>query len=61
MSARDFNELNEHHLGHFIPLKTPWRRFLANYMRDPGGDIPGPGGLAAPPEPEDPVTPRLLD
>ncbi|KAK0456838.1 FSH1-domain-containing protein [Armillaria borealis] len=28
--------------GHFVPSKTPWRKFLAAYIRDPSADIPSP-------------------
>ncbi|KAE9406523.1 hypothetical protein BT96DRAFT_963447 [Gymnopus androsaceus JB14] len=46
-----------HEGGHFVPTKTPWRRFLANYMRNPSDDTPGPNRIAAPID--EPVTPVL--
>jgi len=33
-----------HDGGHFVPSKTAWRKFLAEYMRNSGGNIPGPSG-----------------
>ncbi|PBK77587.1 FSH1-domain-containing protein [Armillaria solidipes] len=34
--------IEEHDGGHFVPSKTPWRKFLAAYIRDPSADIPSP-------------------
>ncbi|KAK0245469.1 FSH1-domain-containing protein [Armillaria nabsnona] len=34
--------IEEHDGGHFVPSKTPWRKFLAAYIRDPSVDIPSP-------------------
>ncbi|KAJ3759853.1 FSH1-domain-containing protein [Lentinula raphanica] len=33
-----------HDGGHFVPTKSAWRKFLAEYIRNPTGDVPGPNG-----------------
>ncbi|KAJ3746397.1 serine hydrolase FSH [Lentinula detonsa] len=35
-----------HDGGHFVPSKTAWRKFLAEYIRNPSDDVPGPNGKA---------------
>ncbi|KAJ3798261.1 FSH1-domain-containing protein [Lentinula aff. detonsa] len=35
-----------HDGGHFVPSKTAWRKFLAEYIRNPSGDVPGPNHKA---------------
>ncbi|KIK61369.1 hypothetical protein GYMLUDRAFT_42956 [Collybiopsis luxurians FD-317 M1] len=51
-----------HEGGHFVPSKSAWRKFLADYMRNPSGDVPSPNKSAAnnklPLDP-DPSTPIL--
>ncbi|KAF9479353.1 FSH1-domain-containing protein [Pholiota conissans] len=39
--------VEEHEGGHFVPSKAPWRKFLANYIRDPAGDVPSPPAAPA--------------
>ncbi|KAF5392762.1 hypothetical protein D9757_001037 [Collybiopsis confluens] len=33
-----------HDGGHFVPIKSTWRKFLAEYMRNPSDDLPSPNG-----------------
>ncbi|KAK0207996.1 FSH1-domain-containing protein [Desarmillaria ectypa] len=42
MDVSGNKRIEEHDGGHFIPSKTPWRKFLAAYIRDPSADIPSP-------------------
>ncbi|KAJ3848949.1 serine hydrolase FSH [Lentinula lateritia] len=34
-----------HDGGHFVPSKTAWRKFLAEYIRNPSANTPGPNGI----------------
>lgn len=59
-----FNGRVEYHDGgHFIPTKTAWRKFLADYIRNPTGDVPSPNGAkhhgSADSRPSTPSTPIL--
>jgi len=38
-----------HDGGHFVPSKASWRNFLRNYLRDPLGNVPGPGASSQTP------------
>ncbi|THH18689.1 hypothetical protein EW146_g2352 [Bondarzewia mesenterica] len=51
------NRVEEHDGGHFVPSKASWRNFFKAYLKDPTGDIPGPGGSAASEPPSGAVTP----
>ncbi|GJE91352.1 FSH1 domain-containing protein [Phanerochaete sordida] len=35
-----------HDGGHFVPSKANWRNFLRDYIKNPGMDVPSPGGAA---------------
>lgn len=34
-------------VGHFVPSKGNWRKFLVNYMADPAGPHPAPSATSA--------------
>ena len=36
-------------LGHFVPSKGNWRKFMVNYMKDPSAPHPSPSGASLPP------------
>ncbi|KAJ7216518.1 FSH1-domain-containing protein [Mycena pura] len=40
--ASENARVEEHDGGHFVPSKADWRRFLAAYLQDPGGNVPSP-------------------
>ncbi|TFK45046.1 serine hydrolase FSH [Crucibulum laeve] len=40
--------VEEHEGGHFVPSKGNWRKFLAEYMRDPFATLVSPGSSAPP-------------
>ncbi|KAF8637785.1 hypothetical protein AX17_002576 [Amanita inopinata Kibby_2008] len=35
--------VEEHIGGHFVPTKARWRKFLCEYMKNPGENVPSPG------------------
>ncbi|KAK2463044.1 hypothetical protein APHAL10511_004699 [Amanita phalloides] len=39
--------VEEHTGGHFVPSKGSWRKFLVEYMKNPGADIPSPGSTVS--------------
>lgn len=34
-------------VGHFVPSKGPWRKFLVGWMKDPSAPLVAPGAAAA--------------
>ena len=40
------NRVEEHDGGHFVPSKGPWRKFLAEFMKNPFAEIPSPSSSA---------------
>ncbi|KAJ3576489.1 hypothetical protein NP233_g397 [Leucocoprinus birnbaumii] len=51
--------VEEHEGGHFVPSKGNWRKFLAEYLRNPSGDILSPGMSSASAPPSGTVTPTV--
>ncbi|KAF9448267.1 hypothetical protein P691DRAFT_56168 [Macrolepiota fuliginosa MF-IS2] len=52
--------VEEHEGGHFVPSKGSWRKFLAEFLRNPFGDIPSPGLASASVPPSGTATPTTL-
>ncbi|EKM81246.1 hypothetical protein AGABI1DRAFT_112919 [Agaricus bisporus var. burnettii JB137-S8] len=49
--------VEEHDGGHFVPSQGNWRKFLAEFLRNPFGDIPSPGRVAVSATPSRTATP----
>ncbi|TFL02817.1 serine hydrolase FSH [Pterulicium gracile] len=41
------SRLEEHDGGHFLPSKTPWRKFMVEWIKTPNDDVPSPSAAVS--------------